>query len=423
MRAWAKSSRLLWLFALSAAIGCTEKRNPDPHEKELLPKIVLKAAPKPSHASELQFGSKMRLLGYDLSVDNPSVGQPFKVVWYWKVLEPLDGGYKIFTHLSDGKLNRVNLDADRMLRRVYPEDRWKSGEYLRDEQEITLPNDWDSQQAVFYLGFYSGETRLQPSHGQDDGARRAEALRLPLAAAVKPATPPPPEPSLPRLIARHTTGPIRIDGKLNEADWNEAQTTGPFVNTLSGAAGAFEAQARVLYDVEGIYCAFVVSDNFLKTSFKNADDHLWEQDTVEAMFDPDGDSKNYFELQVSPRGAHFDTRYDSPRVPRPFGHVDWSSQVQAKVQLDGTLDDAKPDKGYQVELKVPWSAFAAGDTPAERPVAGATWRMNFFVMDAQEQGQRAVGWSPPRIGDFHTLHKFGRVVFPEAADAAASAQR
>jgi hypothetical protein len=41
--------------------------------------------------------------------------------------------------------------------------------------------------------------------------------------------------------------------------------------------------------------------------------------------------------------------------------------------------------------------------------------MNFFVMDAREHGQRAVGWSPPMIGDFHTLNRFGRVVFPQAA--------
>ena len=41
--------------------------------------------------------------------------------------------------------------------------------------------------------------------------------------------------------------------------------------------------------------------------------------------------------------------------------------------------------------------------------------MNFFVMDALEKGQRAVGWSPPLIGDFHTLDRFGRVVFPQAA--------
>ncbi|MET0388707.1 MAG: carbohydrate-binding family 9-like protein [Polyangiales bacterium] len=401
----------LLALCVLAAIGCTEKISHDPQEAELLPKILLKAAPTPAHPSELQFGSKLRLLGYDVSTDAPAVGKPFKVTWYWQVLEPLDNGWKIFTHLSDGKINRVNLDSDRVVRRVYPEARWKKGEYLRDEQEITLPSDWSSREAVFYLGFYSGETRLPVSHGKDDGARRAEALRLKLVAASN--AQPAPEPSVARLIARRTTGPVTIDGKLDEADWHAAQSTGPFVNTLSGETGAFDARVQVLYDAEAIYCGFVVSDDYLKSTHQKSDDHLWEQDTVEVMFDPDGDARNYFELQVSPRGVSFDTRYDAPRNPRPFGHVDWSSQVSAKVQLDGTLDDDRPDTGYKVELRVPWTAFATGEPPAQRPGAGATWRINFFVMDARQQGQRAVGWSPPKIGDFHTLDKFGRVVFPE----------
>jgi hypothetical protein len=412
---------LLVLCALTASLGCTEKTAHDPDEKALLPKLLLIAAPTPSHVSELQFEGKVRLLGYDLSTDAPSIGQPFKVTWYWQVLEPLDSGYRIFTHLADGKNNRVNLDADRMLRRVYPEDRWKKGDFLRDEQEITLPGDWNSQVAVFYVGFYSGETRLRVSHGKDDGARRAEALRLHVQATAS-ATAPPAEMPVPRLIARRATGPIQIDGKLNEADWKAAQNTDGLVNPLSGQPGAFEARVQVLYDAEAIYCAFLVADEFLQSSFTQNDDHLWEQDTVEVMFDPDGDTKNYFELQVSPRGVHFDTRYDSPRQPRPFGHVDWSSQVQAKAQVDGTLGDNKPDKGYAVELKVPWTAFAVGERPLQRPSAGDTWRINFFVMDAQEHAIRAVAWSAPRIGDFHTLEKFGRVVFPDGAQSDRAAQ-
>jgi len=181
----------------------------------------------------------------------------------------------------------------------------------------------------------------------------------------------------------------------------------------------------VLYDADALYAAFAVSDDYLKANYKNADEHLWEEDTTEIMFDPDGDAKNYFELQVSPRGVHFDTRYDAPRDPRPFGHVDWSSEVKAGVVVQGTLDkndkskkSAKPDVGYTVELRVPWSAFSTGEPPAARPKAGDTWRINFFVMDSREKGQRAVGWSAPMIGDFHTLAKFGRVVFQEPPEAA-----
>jgi hypothetical protein len=64
-------------------------------------------------------------------------------------------------------------------------------------------------------------------------------------------------------------------------------------------------------------------------------------------------------------------------------------------------------------MAIPWTAFATGEPPAKPPAAGTIWRINFFVMDARERGQRAVGWSPPRVGDFHILEKFGRVQFTQ----------
>jgi hypothetical protein len=47
---------------------------------------------------------------------------------------------------------------------------------------------------------------------------------------------------------------------------------------------------------------------------------------------------------------------------------------------------------------------------------------DFIVLDAREAGQRAAGWSAPRVGDFHALDRFGRVVFvdPSAPTAAAA---
>jgi hypothetical protein len=222
------------------------------------------------------------------------------------------------------------------------------------------------------------------------------------------------EPELARLLARRVTGPFTLDGKLDEEDWKAAQPSGAFVNTMSGAAGPFEAGVRVAYDADKLYLGYEVKDELLKSEHDKLDDHLWEQDTIEVMLDPDGDGLNYFEIQVSPAGVVFDTRYDSRRKPQPFGHVDWNSGTSAKVTLDGKLNDDQADQGYSVELAIPWSAFAAGDKPAAPPGEGATWRMNFFVMNLGASGQRAVAWSPPRVADFHVPQRFGRVVFPEA---------
>jgi hypothetical protein len=291
------------------------------------------------------------------------------------------------------------------VRELYPEPQWKAGEYIRDSQEVTVPNGWNSNTATFCLGFWNGPTRLHIVAGPHDSENRAPVLTLPVIGGAE----------LPRLVARRTTGTITIDGKLDEDDWKQAQTSPPFVQTMTGGKGEFAAGVRVLYDATHLYVGYEVQDAYLKCTFQKNDEHLWEQDAVELMVDPDGDAKNYFEVQVSPSGLVFDTRYDSRRQPRPFGVMTWSSEANAKVLLRGKLNDSAADQGYSVELAIPWTAFAAGPTPAKPPAAGDVWRMNFFVMDALEQGQRAVGWSPPLIGDFHTLERFGRVVFPQAA--------
>jgi hypothetical protein len=402
----------LIVLLLATASACVQKQKRQSKASgELVAEIVSKQAQKPPHALDIRFENKVRLLGYDLSDSPVHEGQTFTVTWYWQVTEPLGDGWKVFTHLADGaKVNRVNLDAMRPLREVYPEGLWKKGDYLKDVQTIILPSGWHSPTATFYLGFWNGPHRLHVTVGPSDNDNRAEALTVQVISAT-----PTVSHELPRLIARRASAPLAIDGKLDEPDWAAAQRSTPFVQTMTGERGAFAASARVLYDDKHLYLGYEVADDYLKSSFKHADDHLWEQDTVELMVDPDGDGKNYFEIQVAPTGLVFDTRYDSRRQPQPFGQVDWSSATVAKVVTSGKPNDDQDDKGYVVEMAIPWTAFAAGPTPAAPPTAGATWRMNFFVMDTRRDGQRAVGWSPPLIGDFHTLDRFGRVVFPQAA--------
>jgi hypothetical protein len=398
---------VLLVVVLAACAGCVQKsKHQSQAEREAAAQIVSKTAPKPSHPLDIRFGERVRLLGYDVNATEIREGQPITVTWYWQVEQPLGDGWKVFTHLVDAdNKSRMNLDAVRAVREMYPEAQWKPGDFIRDTQEVTVPPGWRSSTATFCLGFWNGPDRLQITTGPHDNENRAPALTLSVIGAG----------DLPRLLARHITAPITIDGKLDEDDWKQAQPSSPFVQTMTGSKGAFAANVRVLYDANRLYLGYQVEDSYLKCTFQKNDDHLWEQDAIELMVDPDGDGKNYFEVQVSPTGLVFDTRYDTRRSPRPFGEMAWSSAAEAKVALRGKPNDDAADQGYDVELAIPWSAFAAGSTPASPPAAGAVWRMNFFVMDALPNGQRAVGWSPPMIGDFHTLDRFGRVVFPQAA--------
>jgi len=208
------------------------------------------------------------------------------------------------------------------------------------------------------------------------------------------------------LQVPYLSGSLNIDGQLNETAWKRAPATPYFVNTMQGGSCLPKTSSKWLWNEEFLFVAFNVEDPFLKSTFRNRDDHLWEQDAVELLVDPKGDGANYYEIQVSPTGNVFDTRFDQRREPRPFGHVDWDSHAKVGVQVRGHVNDDRADQGYAVEMALPWSAFALADArPWDVPL-----RANMFILDALAQGgQRACGWSPPLLPDFHVTSRFGHI--------------
>jgi hypothetical protein len=213
-----------------------------------------------------------------------------------------------------------------------------------------------------------------------------------------------PRTSVPEASAAHFATPPVLDGDLSE--WAAVPRTEPFVGTMDGSSGSPEAYGRFGWDAGYLYVAFEIGDPWLVAHGARHDDHLWEEDCAEIMIDPDGDGLDYTEMQVSPRNVSFDTRYDSRRQPQPFGHVDWSSQLESQVRVRGTPDDDEGDDGYVVEMRIPWIALGV---PA--PHAGDTWRVALYALDTRRDGAWASGWSPPLVGDFHVPDRFGRVTF------------
>ena len=285
--------------------GCVEE-SPDltPAEREALREYILTEAPHPQHELDIRFESRVRLIGYDISVEQITPGQAFDVTWYWRVERRLTSGWMLFTHLADAAgENRQNEDSSGPVRERYQPSRWREGEWVRDVQHITIPADWHSDRVIFYLGFWNNDHRLSITSGPNDGDNRARAASVPIAGGAHTdatgTTTPPTDAPIPTMIAAHTTGPITIDGQLHESDWTRLPASSSFVDTLGGGAGPFPATARVLWDDANLYVAFEAIDDYLHNTITERDGHLWEQDAVEIMIDPDGDGLHYFELQVS----------------------------------------------------------------------------------------------------------------------------
>lgn len=215
---------------------------------------------------------------------------------------------------------------------------------------------------------------------------------------------------MPSLVVVFAAIPPRIDGSLADSAWSLANSTGPFVATRDGGPAPVKASAKLSWDDDHLYVAVEVRDPLLLASHKERDAHLWEQDCIELMVAPEGD-RSYFEIEVSPRGATFDTRFDARRVPAPFGHVDWDSKARVAVVTRGEIDDDRADAGYSVEMAIPWQTFSPAGVRARPPASGDEWRANLYVLDRRRDGQHAAAWSPVGTGDFHVPERFGSLEF------------
>ncbi len=221
------------------------------------------------------------------------------------------------------------------------------------------------------------------------------------------ATEPQGTPDISRYVVNRTLGPISVDGVLDEPSWKAAAGTGPFrLNDASGFPQS-RTEARMLWDDQNLYFAFDCEDADLFATMKNRDEHLWEEEVVEIFIDPDGDERNYIELEVNPLGTFIDLFVLKPVVAIPYQ----SYNIPAKwaVKVDGTVHNSSDkDKGWTVELSLPLKeAVTAPNLP---PKDGDKWRLNLYRIERKPAAQYAA-WSPTLKPSFHTPARFGEVTF------------
>ncbi|MBK8480449.1 MAG: carbohydrate-binding family 9-like protein [Proteobacteria bacterium] len=410
---------LLACVGLVGVLACVEQEpdRPTATDWAAIGKQLLKSDPKPQFPVNADLEGKVIYLGLDVSPQPIIAGKPFTLTHYWRVKQPVPG-WETFTHLTDPSLKQfINADH-RAIGGRYPASMWKAGDVIRDEHTVSLPAGWPATRLEVFTGLWRESLRMRIKGPQDDKSR-VLAASIPVAAGP---TTRQERPALVRLIARQATGALKIDGKLDEASWRAAAPTGAFVDTLTGAAGEVRTTARMLWDARGLYVAFENADSDIWTTLKQRDDKLWTQEAVEIFLDADGDGRDYIELQVNPAGAIFDSYLSDYRE----NDNAWNSAIEAAVQVDGTLDRRDDvDRSWTVELFLPWRDVRGKEgvvglgTP---PSLGDRWRINFFRLDAPKgKAQLAVGWSPPLVGDFHKVDRFGELVFGDATGATVAA--
>jgi hypothetical protein len=434
---WGKGLFVGCAALLAFAAGCVggSKGGLSSDDKDRLKPYILDEAPSDiPHKLDVNFENKIHLLGYKFEPEVAKPGVEVKLTYWWRCDQALDEGWGVFTHLRDDVADRSdNLDGVGPLRefknnhQLLGPDRWEKGKVYVDQQDYKIPDWVKGPEMTVYVGIWTADARLRIISGSNDGDNRAIVGKI--KTGLTPAEAPHTSNEVPLLNANKLAAgdKIVIDGKGDDKVWEVATSTGPFVDVGTGKPNTsfpVNASAKIAWDDTNLYVLFDVSDPDVVGYFTSPDKQphdwtvagqpkLWTKDTVELMIDPEGDNRDYYEIQINPQNKQFHSQYDSYNQPKtepdgPFGHEDWSAKIRSAVVVHGTIDktEGEKDKGYTVEAAIPWASLTkAVDHP---PKPFETWHLNFYAMK-QNAG---VAWSPILgQGNFHKASRFGKVVW------------
>jgi len=211
-------------------------------------------------------------------------------------------------------------------------------------------------------------------------------------------------------VCRWAAAPPKLDGKLDDPCWRAAAPIEDFAAFWADAPRS-GTRAYLAWDDEALYYAAEMTDAELRAFGSKRNEHLWEGDVFEMFFKPSKYRPEYYEFQANPRAVVFEVAF--PRRG-PLGHAFDQEPVlggKAVVALDGTLDQpGDKDRGWVVEGRIPWTAFAASGGP---PKPGAAWSFAVCRYDYGPAGTEPAQMSsaPLTQPNFHRYEDYGTLRF------------
>jgi hypothetical protein len=246
--------------------------------------------------------------------------------------------------------------------------------------------------------------------------------------------------------ARRASGPIRVDGLLDEPDWQQAKQSPRFVDMATGEPAIYTTKAAALWDDQNLYIGFWIEEPLVQAKLTEKNSLIFNENDAEVFIDG-GDT--YYEFETNARGTtyqmfyiwrdayHKGSRFDVPEFdvvknnamtfggdydrqaptfwkgtnPRGlrWAFFGWGFPgLESATHVDGTLNDnSDVDKGWTVELAFPWKGakWLAGDR-ALPPKDGDVWKIFFgrfeLLRVAGAEVQPHPGWSWNRHGVYDT---------------------
>jgi hypothetical protein len=190
---------------------------------------------------------------------------------------------------------------------------------------------------------------------------------------------------------------------------------------LTWGPARYATSFRALWSAVGLHLRFDATDDSPWSTMTKRDEHLWDEEVVEIFIDLDGSGRDYYELEINPKGVVCDLRMISA-YPEKKGDIAWDLAGLAAevVPLPGAGGEKE---GWTALAFLPWSGLRSLPSAAHvsvPPRPGDAWRFNVFRIKrpggprSPEKDAVFAAWSPPTVSTFHDAGAFRPLVFGAA---------
>ena len=230
-------------------------------------------------------------------------------------------------------------------------------------------------------------------------------------------------------IAYNTSEEINIDGDENDASWEKIKWSDPFIDIEGVKKPTYKTQVKMLWDDTYFYVLAKIEEPHVWANITKKDAVIFYNNDFEVFVDPDGDTHNYYELELNALNTIWDLYINKPYREGNVVLNDWTiTGLKTAIKVNGTLNDpSDTDIGWVVEMAIPWSVYKTSYYEKNVPV-NKFWRVNFSrvnwdfqITDGKYERKKDSNgkflheynwvWSPIGVINMHEPEKWGYVYF------------
>jgi hypothetical protein len=168
-----------------------------------------------------------------------------------------------------------------------------------------------------------------------------------------------------RLPAVKATGPITLDGHLDEEAWAEAPVARGFIQNdpSEGDPATFDTEVRLIYDDTALYIGVFARDDHPAGIIVNElrkDFNTGSGDTFQVVIDTFHDGRNGYQFAVNPAGAKWDAQMANEGRET---NSDWDGVWDVETRIG--------DDGWYAEIRIPFRTLKFDDRSVQN------WGINF----------------------------------------------